>query len=756
MATPTVPTQARMWVPSTCNDANSDESPANPEDQSALCRDSLDNDCDALIDQSDPGCTAFVDDDGDGFCEDGRDINGDGDCLDLTEDDGSSDCNDGAAGVYPGAIENCNDGLDNDCDGDLDTADVECLDRTDDDGDGFCEVGRDTDGDGTCVDPGEENFPGDCNDTASEINPLATEVCDDSIDNDCDGRVDGEQTVCTPVVDLDGDGHCPMGRDLNGDGDCLDPGESAGPSDCDDMDESVSPTELESSQAACVDAVDNNCDGQVDAADSGCLAFLDLDGDGYCPSGIDGNGDGDCLDVEELDEPGDCDELRISINPGVEEICDNGVDDDCDGAVDGSDAACGDRIDDDNDGSCELGVDLNDDGDCEDPGEEAGPFDCNDSDPAIGPTQTEVCDDGVDNDCSGAADLADMGCAAFVDSDGDGVCPRGRDLTDDRDCLDDGEDLDIVDCDDGNINVSPELDEICGDMIDNDCNGLVDSNDGERCLGTLDNDGDGWCPAGEDRNEDGDCRDANEDSDAGDCDDSNAAIGPHAEELCDDELDNNCDGWVDAADPSCDPARFDRDGDGWCPSGRDRNADADCSDDGEDHLLGDCDDTNASVRPGALELCADEVDNDCNRLVDSNDPQCDGDPTQDEDADGYCAMAGRDLNGDGDCDDTSEGTGDVDCNDADPGINPGEPEICGDGIDQNCNGEVDDIAVCDPDSTEDDPSGYSGGACGCRAPGSGRATPRMPVGAALLGLVALGWLRRRRRDAASAAPSQNR
>lgn len=76
--------------------------------------------------------------------------------------------------------------------------------------------------------------------------------------------------------------------------------------------------------------------------------------------------------------------------------------------------------------------------------------------------------------------------------------------------------------------------------------------------------------------------------------------------------------------------------------------------------VADCDDTNASIYPGAPEICGDGIDQDCS----GGDLSCSGDDS-DDDSDGFTENQG-------------------DCNDTDPYINPGAIDIPGDGIDQDC------------------------------------------------------------------------
>ena len=252
--------------------------------------------------------------------------------------------------------------------------------------------------------------------------------------------------------------------------------------------------------------------------------------------------------------------------PVPEELCD-GIDNDGDGLID-------EIYDLDGDGY------LVDDPACEAMGPD---LDCDDDDADIHPGAAEPCD-GVDNDCSGEVDDAD------VDGDGATVCE---------------------DCDDADAAIHPGAEEVC-DGMDNDCSGAADE--------PWDMDGDGVAPC------------------AGDCDDANYYRSPLIPEQCD-GMDNDCDGDVDEG--------FDEDGDGvstcrgdcddgdpsvyWgAPElcdGVDNDCDAstveDADEDADGYSLceGDCDDEDATANPGAEEICGDGVDNDCSGGADDL-PEC--------------------------------------------------------------------------------------------------------------------------------------
>ena len=98
----------------------------------------------------------------------------------------------------------------------------------------------------------------------------------------------------------------------------------------------------------------------------------------------------------------------------------------------------------------------------------------------------------------------------------------------------------------------------------------------------------------------------------------------------------------------------------------------------------DCDDTRASINPGAAELC-DGVDQNCNGQVDEG-----AVPNwyQDSDGDGYGNAAVVVATCTAPSGYVASST---DCNDTNSGINPGAAELC-DGIDQNCNTQIDEGA----------------------------------------------------------------
>ena len=118
------------------------------------------------------------------------DVDGDGYALEG-EECGAIDCDDSEAGVNPGQgenyiIANCDDGMDNDCDGLVDT-DAECVNPC-----------TDADGDGYAVEGGACGLV-DCDDGDDRMSPGINESdfagnCDDGLDNDCDGLVDTDPT----------------------------------------------------------------------------------------------------------------------------------------------------------------------------------------------------------------------------------------------------------------------------------------------------------------------------------------------------------------------------------------------------------------------------------------------------------------------------------------------------------------------------------------------------------------------------------
>ena len=328
----------------------------------------------------------------------------------------------------------------------------------------------------------------------------------------------------------------------------------------------------------------------------------DLDGDGH------GRGAGCSGQL-------DCDDQDSKIHPGATEVCHNGVDEDCDMTPDDGcpGSACTD-LDGDGFGTGKCAL-----------------VDCDDTDATVHPFAAEKCGDNKDDNCN---KIADDGCPGRqcrdLDGDGYGVgagCPGPQD------------------CADGDPLVHPKAKEVCGDGVDNDCDGTPE----DGCSGALDGDNDGHAVGG------GAGRQR-------DCDDRDASIYPGAKEVCGDGKDNDCDGTVDDGCPGV--RCVDHDGDGWGV--------------GPDCKRADCDDTRNAVFPWAAEAC-DGVDNDCDGTVDEG---CPASACKDLDGDGFGAGAGC-------CNAPGATACRQGCDDSDGGVHPWAAEICFDSADNNCDGQKD-------------------------------------------------------------------
>ena len=538
---------------------------------------------------------------------------------------------------------------------------------------------QDLDGDGWTAEQG------DCDDTDPDIHPGADEHCD-GVDEDCDGEVD-EDTIDTPTwnIDYDGDGY---GSSQYVAVQCERPsGYVLDDSDCDDADASVYP----GAEEHC-DGADEDCDGEVDEDSVDASAWYpDEDGDAFGAAGS---------SLVQCDQPSgwvldnsDCDDANAAVYPGAEERCD-GVDEDCDGMVD-EDAvdALTLWVDADGDGygdpdqeqeACTAGSGLVDDD-----------SDCDDGDAAAHPGADEVCD-GDDDDCDGEVDEPEAVDASTwypdLDGDGDGDTDAGI-----ASCSRPGGYLaDGTDCDDMDAAIHPLATEVC-DGIDDDCDGLVDDDDPDVVGETwyLDADGDGWGDSAATLNA---CEQpSGYVADDGDCDDRDTSYHPGAvEDDCTDPNDYNCDGstgyadadgdgWAacedcDDSDPSVSLGGtwyIDADGDGY---GVDSSTTVACGQpSGYADNDEDCDDGDASSYPGAPELC-DGWDNDCDGTVDEDGVN----PWYlDADGDGY----GDPAESEHGCEaPTGYVEDDTDCDDGDAAVNPGATEICGNGVDDDCDG----------------------------------------------------------------------
>ena len=237
----------------------------------------------------------------------------------------AGDCDDTNADIHPDVPELCND-IDDNCDESTDGPDS--IDATtwyaDTDTDGFGDAASSTI---SCLPvEGFVEDATDCDDTRDDIHPEAPEVCDDlDTDEDCDGvgdEPDDAQGVNTYLRDRDADG---FGDDASPVASCQqDEGLVDVGGDCADEVPEVNPAADE-----ICDELDNDCNGQIDDNPvDGIIFYVDADRDGFgveqvvaceAPPGT-------------ATQDGDCDDTNPAAYPGSDEVPEDGVDQDCDGA----------------------------------------------------------------------------------------------------------------------------------------------------------------------------------------------------------------------------------------------------------------------------------------------------------------------------------------------------------------------------------------------------------------------------------------